>query len=154
MQITKKYFHQASPKKKKNNHQTHKTSDGKISSWCNCSSTFPFSFHQTTFCLCSGHGHQGFPPRSPATGLCFLKHLPLCLEKWGTLSPTSSAPQVQPLHLHSLLPWHEPGPRRQAAHPQLVPLHPSIWHRFSCNHPGTGTWHHGVMFHSCSMHVV
>lgn len=78
------------------------------------------------------------------------------LSAWGTPSPTPPAPHLQPLHLHSLLPWHEQGPHWQAAchQTQPIPLHPPISHRFSCNHFGTRTWHHGIMFYGCSVRVV
>lgn len=151
MQITQKYFHQVSLKKKKK-----KASNSKISSWCKCSSTFPFSFHQTKSCLCSGT-----PCPKAQQRLSAFPHT--SLSAWragGTPAPTSPNSPTPTLvfRLAAVMAWAGTSPASnlplRGTHTSSLCRHPS-----HVGFPATflawgPCFHHGVMVHGYRVYVV
>lgn len=138
-------------KKKKQN-----ASNSKISSWCKCSSTFPFSFHQTKSCLCSGT-----PCPKAQQRLSAFPHT--SLSAWrggGTPAPTSpnSPTPMLVFRLAAVMAWAGTSPASN------LPLRET--HTLSlCRHPSHvgfpatflawgPCFHHRVMVHGYSVYVV
>lgn len=121
-----------------------------------CSSTFPFSFHRTRFCLCSGHSLKGLPIMKPCSGSLLSHTTPTLPGESGGHKHTHLPVYLQPLRLHSPLSRHKQGPCWQAACHHMAsslciyPLHADFPTTFLV---GGSCFHHGVTIHGCSVHI-